>query len=245
MGMSVILYSVMAEAISCILLVTFSGAGAPLDRLYLMPKSSLGPWTGTTGPGQFLAGTLGVEGGGGKQLTTGVVAGGQQDAASGTALADEVASGRRTQDGVAANKELAHAVGGGHLGNQLHHLGVVVTAIAGHHQEGALGALGDGLQDCRDEVLGIVLLLEDDHLLAQAGAGWMSAMPVWMDGGLTFQVSAHLLPESSSISSTKTQTQTQTPQQRQRTVGLRRDGGDGHGGGSLRGIAKQTLEDRS
>jgi hypothetical protein len=42
-GISAILYSVTDEAISYIVLVTASGAGAPLERLYLIPKSSLGP----------------------------------------------------------------------------------------------------------------------------------------------------------------------------------------------------------
>jgi hypothetical protein len=42
-GIEAILYSVIDEATSYILLVTFSGAGAPFDRLYLIPKSSVGP----------------------------------------------------------------------------------------------------------------------------------------------------------------------------------------------------------
>lgn len=41
--MSAILYSVRDLEVEKILLVTDSGAGAPLARLYLMPKSSLGP----------------------------------------------------------------------------------------------------------------------------------------------------------------------------------------------------------
>jgi hypothetical protein len=42
-GMSEILYEVRVLEVAYILLVTLSGAGAPLVRLYLMPKSSVGP----------------------------------------------------------------------------------------------------------------------------------------------------------------------------------------------------------
>lgn len=42
-GMSAILYSVSDFEVAKILFVTVSGAGAPFVRLYLMPKSALGP----------------------------------------------------------------------------------------------------------------------------------------------------------------------------------------------------------
>ena len=42
-GMSAILYSVRDLEVEKILFVTDSGAGAPFVRLYLMPKSALGP----------------------------------------------------------------------------------------------------------------------------------------------------------------------------------------------------------
>ena len=42
-GMSAILYSVSDFEVANILLVTDSGAGAPLVRLYLIPKSLVGP----------------------------------------------------------------------------------------------------------------------------------------------------------------------------------------------------------
>lgn len=41
--MSAILYSVSDFEVAKILFVTDSGAGAPLVRLYLIPKSALGP----------------------------------------------------------------------------------------------------------------------------------------------------------------------------------------------------------
>ena len=42
-GMSAILYSVRDFEVAKILFVTDSGAGAPFARLYLIPKSALGP----------------------------------------------------------------------------------------------------------------------------------------------------------------------------------------------------------
>ena len=42
-GMSVILYEVRDLEVAYILFVTPSGAGPPFARLYLMPKSFLGP----------------------------------------------------------------------------------------------------------------------------------------------------------------------------------------------------------
>lgn len=42
-GISAYLYEVRDLDVSKILLVTVSGAGAPLERLYLIPKSPLGP----------------------------------------------------------------------------------------------------------------------------------------------------------------------------------------------------------
>ena len=42
-GMSAILYSVRHFEVAKILLVTDSGAGAPFVRLYLIPKSLVGP----------------------------------------------------------------------------------------------------------------------------------------------------------------------------------------------------------
>ena len=42
-GISAILYEVRDFEVAKILLVTDSGAGAPFVRLYLIPKSALGP----------------------------------------------------------------------------------------------------------------------------------------------------------------------------------------------------------
>ena len=47
LGMSAILYEVRDLEVSKILLVTPSGAGPPLDRLYLIPKSFFGPENAT------------------------------------------------------------------------------------------------------------------------------------------------------------------------------------------------------
>ena len=78
--------------------------------------------------------------------------------------------GRRAQDSVLADEDLLDAVASADFGNQLHNLWVVVTAIAANNEEGILGAFGDGLEESSDEVLGIVLLLEDNDLLAKTRA---------------------------------------------------------------------------
>ena len=56
----------------------------------------------------------------------------------------------------------------------LHHFLVVVAAVAADHQ-GLAGEAFERIEDRLDEVLGIVRLLEDRHLLAQArGAGLLA-----------------------------------------------------------------------
>jgi len=65
------------------------------------------------------------------------VAGRQQDAAGGLALADDMAGGRRRQYAVLADEQLLDAVGGADLGNQLDDLGVPVAAVAADDEKGS------------------------------------------------------------------------------------------------------------
>jgi hypothetical protein len=76
----------------------------------------------------------------------------------------------RTQDSVLTNENLLDAVCGSDLCDHLHHLGVVVTAVTADNEECILSSLGDGLEEGSNEVLGVVLLLEDYDLLAEARA---------------------------------------------------------------------------
>ena len=96
--------------------------------------------------------------------------GSEQDTASGLADADEVAGGRSGHDAVLADEELLHAICGTDLCNDLGDLGVVEAAITTDDEGGALSTLGDGVEDGGNEVLGVVGLLEDLDLLAEAGA---------------------------------------------------------------------------
>jgi hypothetical protein len=97
------------------------------------------------------------------------VAGGEQNTAGGLADADEVAGGRSGHDAVLADEELLHAICGTNLCNDLGDLGVVVAAIATNDERCALSTFGDGVEDGSDEVLGVVGLLKDLDLLAEAG----------------------------------------------------------------------------
>lgn len=102
--------------------------------------------------------------------TAGVVAGGEEDTTGGLPDADQVAGSGGGHDAILADEELLHAVGRSDLCNDLGDLGVVETAITTDDEGSALSALGDGLEDGSNEVLGVVGLLEDLDLLAEAGA---------------------------------------------------------------------------
>ena len=69
--------------------------------------------------------------------TAGVVAGSQEDAASGLALPDNMTGGRGGEEAVFSDDELLHAVGSSDLGDQLNDLGVPVPAIAANDEERA------------------------------------------------------------------------------------------------------------
>lgn len=104
------------------------------------------------------------------QLTTGVVGGGQQDSSGGSPLADDVTGSRCAENSVLADENLLDAVCASDFGDDLDDLGVVVTAVTTNDEEGVLGSLGDGLEQRCNKVLGVVLLLKDDDLLAETRA---------------------------------------------------------------------------
>jgi hypothetical protein len=66
--------------------------------------------------------------------TSGVMAGSQQDTASGLAYADDVASSRCAEDAILADQQLLDTVGGTDLGDQLSHFGIPVTTITTDHE---------------------------------------------------------------------------------------------------------------
>jgi hypothetical protein len=103
----------------------------------------------------------------------GIVAGRQHDAAEGLVFTDDVGGCGRRQDAAAADQHAAETVGGGHLDGELDDFAVVVPPVAADHQRLA-GKAFQRIEDRLDEVLRIVRLLEDGHLLAQAGrAGFL------------------------------------------------------------------------
>ncbi len=97
----------------------------------------------------------------------GIMAGRQDDATEGAAVADEVARGRGREEAALPDQHPAEAVGGGHLQGDLDDLAVEVAPVAADHQRLALEAL-EAVEDRLDEVLHVVGLLEMRHLLAQA-----------------------------------------------------------------------------
>lgn len=73
----------------------------------------------------------------GELLTTRVVAGSQEDTASGLPLADDMAGSGSGQNAVLADEQLLDTIGGTDLCDQLDDLGVPVPAITTDNQEGA------------------------------------------------------------------------------------------------------------
>lgn len=98
------------------------------------------------------------------------MAGSEENSTGGLSLPDDVAGRRCAENAITAHEDLLHAIRGSNLGDQLDDLGVVVTAVTANDEEGIFGAFGNGLEEGCDEVLGVVLLLEDLDLLAEAGA---------------------------------------------------------------------------
>jgi hypothetical protein len=122
--MSEILYDVRFFEASKILFVTLSGAGAPFARLYLIPKSALGPLRRQMSPtfSRMLH-------------TSGVVAGSQQDASCSLPLPDDMTRGRCAEDTVLSDQELLDAICWGDLCNLLDNLWVVVSSITTDDEE--------------------------------------------------------------------------------------------------------------
>lgn len=76
--------------------------------------------------------------------TTGVVAGGQQDATGGFPYPDDMARSRSAEDAVLADDKLLDAICSANLGDQLCDLGVPVASVTADDQSRAFNALGDG-----------------------------------------------------------------------------------------------------
>jgi hypothetical protein len=107
--------------VSKILFVTDSGAGPPLARLYLIPKSFLGPMRDFR-TACYLQ-DLGMED------TSSVVASSQKNSTSSLALSNDITSCRSAQDAMLPNQKLLNTICSTNLRNQLYNLGVPVSTI--------------------------------------------------------------------------------------------------------------------
>jgi len=87
------------------------------------------------------------------ELTTGVVAGSQEDTTRRLAYPDDVTGSGCAHDAVLADEKLLDAIGSAHLGNGLGDLGVPVTAITTNDEECALDTFGNRLKDAGNEGL--------------------------------------------------------------------------------------------
>jgi hypothetical protein len=103
------------------------------------------------------------------------VAGSQEDATSGFALPNDMASCRSAQNTVLSDQELLDAIRSTDLRNQLHDLGVPVSAITANHQEAAFDAFRDREKDTRDKRLAVMRLLENNNLFPQTRPAQSSA----------------------------------------------------------------------
>ncbi|MNZ95639.1 hypothetical protein D3C78_1148030 [compost metagenome] len=96
------------------------------------------------------------------------MAGGKHDAAEGLVFADDVGGGGCGENAALTDQNLAETGSGGHLDRLLDDFAVVITAVATNHQRLALKAF-ERVEDRLDEVLRVIFLGEDRHLLTQAG----------------------------------------------------------------------------
>jgi hypothetical protein len=96
-----------------------------------------------------------------------IVAGGKDQAAVSTVLADHAGGRRRGQDAALPHQHLAETVGCRHAQDDLDRLTVVVAPVATQHQRAARWR-DDGIEHGLDEVLQVVRRLEHGNLLAQA-----------------------------------------------------------------------------
>ncbi len=92
-------------------------------------------------------------------LTTGVVAGGQDDAADGLSLPDQVGGGWGGEDATGGDDHLAEAMGGAHPQDHIDGTAVAVTAVSSKNQGAALHTR-QCAERCFDETLEVMGLLE-------------------------------------------------------------------------------------
>lgn len=93
----------------------------------------------------------------------------QQNPSSGLSLSDNMTSSWGAQDTLVPDEQFLDTVGSTDLCNLLDSLGVVVTTITTNYEERSFGSLGDSLEECCNEVFGVIWLLENGYLLTKSG----------------------------------------------------------------------------
>lgn len=104
-----------------------------------------------------------------KLSTPWVVTGCEKDTAGGFHLANDVARCGCTHDAILTEDKLLDTVCRTDLNDQLHDLGIPVSAISTNDQEAAVDSLWNGEQDAGDEGFAVVFTLEGLDLLAETG----------------------------------------------------------------------------
>lgn len=75
--------------------------------------------------------------------TTRVMASSQEDTTRGLPLSNDVTRSRCTQNPILSDQELLDTVCRSNLGNQLYHLGIVISPISSDDEKATLDALGN------------------------------------------------------------------------------------------------------
>src|SRR2546421_9651081 len=96
------------------------------------------------------------------------MAGSQQDASSSSLFHDKMAGRRRAHDAIPSDEQFLDTVSSSNLRDQIDDFRVVETAVAANNEESIFGTFRDSLQDCSDEVLDVVGLLEDGNLFTKS-----------------------------------------------------------------------------
>lgn len=91
----------------------------------------------------------------------------QKNTSSSLSYPDEMTGCWCTQNTILADKYFLDSICSSNFGNQLHYFWVVISAITTNHKGCTLWSLGYSMEDGSDKVLGIMVLLEDHHFLAE------------------------------------------------------------------------------
>ena len=119
----------------------------------------------------------------------GIVAGGEDDAATRLLEPDQVRCSGRGKDTALSDNDAAVAVGSRHLQDRADRRAIVVAPVAAENEDGA-GLRRNGIEDRLDEVLQIAGRFEDPDLLPKP----RGARPLVVEGRSRDPLDVHVLP---------------------------------------------------